>query len=382
MKKPLRFADFRNRILKIERFDWFAPGVILALSVFLVLPIFLRGFPSGDDAAIHYRWAAEFVEELREGTLYPRWLSAANYGYGSPAMLFYPPLQFYVVACFSLITKEILPALALSCWLAMLLSGLTMYLFSRSFLSTNTALGASIIYMLAPYHLYDLYQGSALAEFWAFVWVPLLLYAVHRVIKSETWKVVPLLAVSYSLLLFTHVPTSLSVSLLLPVYVLTLTRNLGKLLRVAMGLLLGVGISAVFVIPVLFERKYVHLSVMLGADYKALFLFRNIIETFKRLPFPNVVNGEAMVYWNANWMALPTAALFVCSAVLLFKLKFRNDPKDDSNKPLFAVFMLTLCALFLMSRLSLVIWKMIPVLAWLQFPFRLLLIISAGTSVL
>src|SRR5262249_19752121 len=69
--------------------------LILAAATIVVLPIFLSGFPRGSDIGFHLRWNTWFAEELRQGNLYPRWLSAANRGYGSPVTLYYPPLQFY-----------------------------------------------------------------------------------------------------------------------------------------------------------------------------------------------------------------------------------------------------------------------------------------------
>ena len=74
--------------------------VIIALATLALLPIFLHHFPKGHDAAWHYRWASGFINALKEGSLYPRWHTEANFGQGSPVMLYYPPLPFRIKCCF------------------------------------------------------------------------------------------------------------------------------------------------------------------------------------------------------------------------------------------------------------------------------------------
>src|ERR1044071_2828410 len=57
--------------------------LILAASALLMLPAFLHGIPNGDDAAMHYRRHADFIEALREGVWYPRWLPRSNFHQGT-----------------------------------------------------------------------------------------------------------------------------------------------------------------------------------------------------------------------------------------------------------------------------------------------------------
>ena len=120
-------------------------------------------------------------------------------GQGGPAMLFYPPLTFYIVAFLDAFVGNTLQAFSLGCWLALALSGLTMYLFSRAIFSRRIALFVAAFYMIAPYHLFNLYQRSALAEFWSFAWLPLVLDAIRRGAVRQDRFVVPYVAISYAL---------------------------------------------------------------------------------------------------------------------------------------------------------------------------------------
>src|SRR3989442_15997366 len=154
VKQPIETSFTRRDLVSLL--------IIASLGAILVLPLFLRGFPDGDDVRHHYRWAYYFWEELKEGAIYPRWLAGANRGYGSPAMFYYPPFTFYVVAAFNVVARNLLLSIKLSCALAMMASGVSMYKFSRPMLSGGACVIAAMLYMTAPYHIFELWRGKAL----------------------------------------------------------------------------------------------------------------------------------------------------------------------------------------------------------------------------
>lgn len=349
---------------------------ILVLATIIMLPVFVRAFPAGFDAVRHYRWTSQFIDALRDGALYPRWLPGANDGQGSPVPLYYPPLTFYVAAGFSLLTGKTLLGISLSCWLALALSGLTMYAFARSFLSYRLSFGAAAFYMMAPYHLLDLYQGATVSEFWSFVWVPLLLDAVRRVSAGPGLNAVAYLALSYALLVFTHVPLLLVTSLTLLIYAVLLTRNLRVLFSMAAGLALGAGIAAVFLIPVLFETRYVKL--FFRFDYRNYFLFEHV-----RLALASTRFSGESAYTNlldTDLVAVGLLALYMVSSVLMF-INRRSGKQDFRSARLcLAIWSVTGLSILMSTRLSTPIWRITPGLPFLFFPCRWLVIASAGTS--
>src|SRR5437870_5370866 len=86
-----------------QSFDFLPYAGIVLLAAVVMLPVFVKGFPAGFDAVRHYRWTSQFIDAIRDGAFYPRWLPAANDGQGSPVPLYYPPLPFYVAAALSLV---------------------------------------------------------------------------------------------------------------------------------------------------------------------------------------------------------------------------------------------------------------------------------------
>jgi uncharacterized membrane protein len=350
-----------------------------------MLPVFILGFPMVEDAGKHYRWTSDFNAALRDGALYPRWFPTTNHNMGSPLPIYYPPVPFYVAAAFNLVTGNMLVAISLSCWLALMLSGLTMYAFSRLSLSRAVSLVAAVMYMFIPYHILDLYSGAALSEFWCFVWVPLLFYLIYRVCDESGWRSDCWLALTYALLLQTHVPSLYLTSMMLPVFSVSLTRDWRKLMRVAAALLLGAGISAIFIVPVIFERKYIRIGrVLERCDYHDYFLFEHLGDAFN-----TIFNPSREPDYSLQTDLAAIGLLLLLALVAFTHWQFRaavnqsNGLKASSRPTLMrATFAVTAVSLFLSLRLSTPLWKVVPGLPFLLFPFRWLVIASAGIAML
>jgi hypothetical protein len=355
---------------------------ILLLAAVVILPVFVKGFPSGFDAVRHYRWTTQFIYAMRDGAIYPRWLPTANDSQGSPVPLYYPPLSFYVAAAFSTVSGNTLRAIELSCWLALALSGLTMYALSRSVLSAGLSFAAAALYMLAPYHLLDLYQGASPSEFWAFVWPPLLLYAINRIHHGAKLSGVGFLAVVYALMILTHVPVAFLTTLALAVYSLSLTRKPLTLIRIVLGGALGAGVAAIFLIPVLFETRYIWL--FFKFDYRDFFLFENLRDAFTSTRFP-VDSSLSSYLLDTDFVAAAPVVLFLCGSVLFWINRrevrfFKRDSKWSAV--VLAIWVITVFSLFMTTRLSAPIWRITPGLSFLFYPWRWLVIGSLGAAFL
>lgn len=49
-----------------------------------------------DDTFAYTSWAIQFIDALKEGIIYPRWIPLNFWRYGSPTFIFYPPLSYYL----------------------------------------------------------------------------------------------------------------------------------------------------------------------------------------------------------------------------------------------------------------------------------------------
>jgi hypothetical protein len=357
--------------------------IILSAASVVVLPIFIQGFPKGSDIGFHFRWNYYFAEELRQGNLYPRWLAGGNRGYGSPVTLYYPPLQFYVTAAIDFLVHDTLRAITLACWLATALCGLTMYLFSRTILSRTLSLAASVLYMWAPYHLLDLYRGNSLSQYWSAVWIPLVLWATHRISVEPGWTAVPYLALSYGLLCLTHVPLAFATTLIIPVYAVVLTRNPRKLVRVGTGVGLGLGISAAFMSSVLFERQYVTINAALTHKYYECFLFEHLgqLRGIDLLSSADYEGLEGFLL-EIDLVTVGLTLLWGLSSLILWKTRKHPETGPRRRALLVGTWTIVTLSIFLTTRASTPIWRYVPQLEYMQTPDRWLVIAVTGTCLL
>jgi uncharacterized membrane protein len=107
---------------------------------FLSALIMLRQLKSPDyfsciieDSYTYTSWAWQFIQALKEGVIYPRWLPLNFWGYGSPTFILYPPLAFYLVAFFNVFTHSLIAAMNITKLAALVFSGVGMFFLVKEF---------------------------------------------------------------------------------------------------------------------------------------------------------------------------------------------------------------------------------------------------------
>jgi hypothetical protein len=218
---------------------------LLVLALAIVAPLLISGERADDSWALNQVWATQFSEQLAHNP-YPRWLERSFDGFGAPVFYFYPPLAFYLTAAVHYLAFGALTPfqeLVAAATLMLFVSGLTM---RRWLTEVGGRPWMAVLFMVAPYHLSELYIRGALAEFCAYALVPLVMLGLHRALKGRGFI---LLSLSYAALVLTHLPTALLISvLLIPPFALWMRGDLGK---AAMGIGLGLALAGVYLIPAL-----------------------------------------------------------------------------------------------------------------------------------
>lgn len=344
----------------------FAVSDILTLgaaAVILALPLLLHGpMVKGHDTYQHLNYCRHFSEQFWGGEWYPRWLLEMNHGLGSPSFFVYPPFASYVYAFLQPVGKVLhFDAFNAGEFLALLASGVCAFLWVHTMVSRRVALTSAVLYMLMPYHLaVDFYRRTALSECWAFVWMPLVLYFATQVMARRCTALVGV-AVAYALLILSHLVSVLIFSLIPLAAALTLSARGEKIqsaLRIAAGMTLGTGLSCFYFLPALFHSRY----------FPVLRLLRFFPVADNLIDLADLRGGISRGGF-VHWVSLSTltiiAFMAICGSVAF--VKGRSDSRGKT------VFWLATCVLpvFLMSSVSLRVWKHFPLLFQaVQYPWR------------
>ena len=340
----------------------------MATALGVIFPLFFLGNPSGHDFEFHVNSWMEVLGQWRQGIVYPRWAGLANHGYGEARFIFYPPASWVLGAALGgLLPWKMVPGAYL--WLALTLSGCSMFLLARRWLERRDAIFAAALYAANPYYIVIVYWRSAFAELLAGALLPLLLLCVLRLEEEEKKAVVPL-GLTVAAAWLTNLPAAVMVNYslaLLIVMVSVLRRSPRLLLQGALAVLLGAGLAAFFLFPAAYEQKWIAIGQVFGPGVRPQdnFLFTSIDD-----PDHNRFNLLVSLIASAEIVVLAIAAS-----------RSRRCGRPQRQ----AWWRLTIwasAAVLLMFSFTSLLWKYLPELRFTQIPWRWLLCLNVAFALL
>jgi len=374
--------------------------LLLLFSLFAIAPLFQPGYFWGAHDARHsVYFLFEFDRSIKDGIWYPRWSPDFAFGYGYPFFNIYGPLAFYFGEAFHLLGLDLVSAVKAVFALSLLLSGVTMFLFVRRFMGSQAGLLAGLVYIYIPYHIVDVYVRASLAESLALAFLPLNLWLFYEAVAAPRLVAVLGAGLSYAGLMLAHNGLTLLFSPLLGLYLIFLVLNrslagrekrfswsewLSGLIRrlvhfspsPILSLLLGLGLSAIFWLPMALEFKYVRLDQWMGGYYGYRDHFVYFFQLFS--PFWGYGLSEPGLEDGLPFQlgAIPVVFGFLSLVAL------RRVERGELRRLLIFFQATTVVIIFLMLSPSMPLWEILRLVTFAQFPWRLLTLAILALSFL
>lgn len=355
--------------------------LLVFLSSLLVIDPFLHsGIFRAHDMPSNLTYFGAFYSSLLEGNIFPRWGGNIANLYGSPTIMFFYPMSYYLTSIFRLFGFSLIDSTKLFIFVSFILSAIFFYSWIKNHVSHLLALMGGVLYVYAPYRITDIYSRASIAENTAFVFIPLVSLGIYKIHKSPSVGNVLFLSIAIALLILSH-PFMLIV--FLPFYILynfCFKMTLNKILKLGFACLWAFLITAFYVIPLLVENKYTHydMSPFRGVDYHEQFL------SIKKLLLPqwNFIDIYGTLEYQTYQIGLLQIALFIIG-LSIYAIFLRKVSKNTTLKKLINLSIIsTLLAVFFTLSISNPIYKVFPLLQRIEYPWRFLSLVIFSVAFL
>lgn len=161
--------------------------LIIIASIIISIPLANKNLNIyRDDGIQHICRIIGTEQTLADKQFLPMIMSNLCNNFGYSWNIFYSPLTAYMSVVFRIFNFSYVNCLKLCMFVIVLLSGLTMYkLTLRITKNKKLATLASIIYILAPYRITDMYIRTALAELASFIFIPIVFEGLYIIVNEE-----------------------------------------------------------------------------------------------------------------------------------------------------------------------------------------------------
>ncbi len=361
------------------------PYILIIVISFLVFkPLLTPGFfPIHDDTQITRVF--EMTKALADGMFPVRWSSDLGFGFGYPIFNFYAPFAYYIGGFINLLLQDALVSTKIMMILAIVLSGVSMFIFAKEFFGKVGGFISSLLYLFAPYNALNIYVRGDVAEFYAYAIAPLVFWGLYKVSKEKDFKYILVTSVSFSLVIISHNLTAFMLTPFLIMFALFIIFKKRKgIKRILVSFVLGLMLSAFYFIPALLEMNYTNVISQVGggADFRDHFVC--LSQLWSSLwgfggSTKGCVDGLSFMIGKTHIVLSTISLIAIVISFLVKKTIFEKNDKENIVFILVFVFF-SLFSIFLMLDLSKFVWELLKPMAFFQYPWRFLIITTFSVS--
>jgi hypothetical protein len=352
--------------------------VVLLLPVLVVLPLLQPGLPRTADGYLHLLRAVEIDQNWQDGVYYPRWAPDMAFGYGYPIFNYFAPLLYHLTGLVHLTGLGFETAFKLVLIGCLLLGGWGIYALTKDILDAKSAVLAAAAFVYAPVTLREIYNRGGYAQFLAVCLIPATLWSFRRLIARDSRLYLVTSSLLCAAIILCHNISSMLFSPILILFVVWTTcslRRWHRIRHVLFALLLALLLSSLFLLPALAEKSLVKLN----RSTEGYLDFRQHFLTAREILSPSVVPDSSSLnpVWlhNLGTVQVPLLALGLLAIIM--------GAAARQQRVQAAFFLMVLLFSICMSLpVSTPLWERVPLLAFTQFPWRVLDLAVPATSLL
>lgn len=248
-EEKLSVKEKLKRIIpNIKSGEYVNIAIIFIVSIFVCLPLLNKNCNIYIDDGIQHLCRLIGTEQtLVSKQFLPMIMSNFCNNFGYSWNIFYSPLTAYIPLIFRIFSFSFETCLKLFMFVVTVATGIAMYKFVIKITKNkNIAILASVLYIIAPYRITDMYVRMALAELTSFIFIPMVFSGMYSIINEN--KKSSLLIIGASGLILTHTVVCMYTAILCFVYLIVFIRKLNKksILNLLVSLLMIVLITSFY----------------------------------------------------------------------------------------------------------------------------------------
>lgn len=341
---------------------------------------------TGDDYAFHVTRLMSASKGWANGQILPQVDPDTLGGFGYAYNLFYGPLLTYLAAGLQVLIGAWPIAINIVLVLCLVGSGLTMC-YAMTKISKNQVLAVlvSVFYMAAPYVLNNLYSRMAVGEVAAAVAAPILLLGLYQLTVGEK-HAARSIALSAAMLVLSHSLSAMLFALMAVLYILFNLRkivNWENIWRMVLGVLVALGLTAFFTLPLL-EAKMTDNYGVFDAGYSDVYFGANArsMNDHRIWPQQLLVMGSTGQVNDDGLGGEFGVTLGIVALVGLLGFWFVRHRIEDENQRRFVTSLYIIAVLAILLALPVINWNYMPGILWqMQFPWRSLTVAALCLAV-
>lgn len=334
---------------------------ILLISIIVCIPLMNKNINIyRDDGIQHVCRLIGTYQTIRSGEMLPMIMSNLCNNFGYSWNIFYSPLTAYAPLIFKIFNFTFTNCLKIFMFAVTLLSGITMYTFMMNVTKNkNVSLLSSILYVLAPYRITDMYIRIAVAELTSFVFIPIIFDGLYSVLKEEKlsfkliWGTVGLI--------LTHTVITMYMAIICLLY---LVFNIKKLKSIKVIRILVISLVCILLITCFY---WVGLLQHHNATSYEVFV-PGRMEVGNRLEYYKTEFYQ-LFYTNKDQTMIYAIGLVTVLGLVLTPIAWKNVEKD--YKRTYVLFLIFGIILTIMTLTFFPFEKLPSIFRMIQFTFRL-----------